>query len=63
MAELATASEAAKALRVSKAFLYHLPPSTPGVHKFGRAKRFDVERLAEWARRCATGQSDERGAR
>jgi hypothetical protein len=40
---------AAKALEVSKTFLYKLPPGTPGVYRFGRAVRYDVEELRAWA--------------
>ena len=41
--------EAAKALQVSKEYLYKLPAETPGVYGFGRAKRFDIEELRAWA--------------
>jgi predicted DNA-binding transcriptional regulator AlpA len=41
--------EAARALGVSKTFLYKLPRGTPGVYVFGRAVRYDVEELRAWA--------------
>lgn len=50
---LANVSIAAKALSVSKFYLYRLPLGTPGVYIFGRAKRFDIEELREWSRRYA----------
>jgi hypothetical protein len=40
---------AAKALGVSKTFLYKLPRGTPGVYAFGRAIRYDVDELRAWA--------------
>jgi excisionase family DNA binding protein len=46
---LHTVDEAAKALRVSKTYLYKLPRGTPGVYAFGRAIRYDVEQLRAWA--------------
>ena len=51
MGDLEKADKAAKALKVSKIYLYRLPPETPGVFRFGRAKRFDVEVLRNWASR------------
>ena len=46
---------AARALRVSKTLLYKLPPGTPGVYRFGRAVRYDVEELRAWAAGEAKG--------
>jgi len=48
--DLATVDEAVKALRLSREFLYKLPKSTPGVHRFGRILRFDIAELRRWAR-------------
>ena len=51
MTGLATAAEAARELGVSRFYLYKLSPrETPGVYRFGRAKRFSVEELKAWAR-------------
>lgn len=52
--ELEDVNEAARKLRVSKTYLYKLPPDTPGVYVFGRAKRFCVDELKQWARERAT---------
>ncbi|WP_447985041.1 hypothetical protein [Nitrospira sp. Nam74] len=49
MGDWVKVDEATKRLSVSREFLYKLPLSTPGVHKLGRAKRFDVEQLKAWA--------------
>lgn len=42
-------SQAAKKLGISKSFIYHLPPGTPGILRFGRALRVDIEQFCEWA--------------
>lgn len=47
---LATVREAIEVLKVSKEFLYKLPKDTPGVYRFGRAIRFNIEELKDWAR-------------
>jgi hypothetical protein len=49
MGDWVKVDQAKKELGVSREFLYKLPLTTPGVHKLGRAKRFDVEKLKEWA--------------
>ena len=48
---LLNAMRAATRLGVSRQFLYRLPKRTPGVYRFGRALRFDIQRLNEvrWA--------------
>jgi hypothetical protein len=49
-----TGIEAARArLKVSRSFLYRLPPDTPGVYVFGKSKRFCIEELLAWARKQA----------
>ena len=48
---LVDVTEAAASLGLSPTFLYRLPASTPGVYKFGAAKRFDAQILREWARK------------
>jgi hypothetical protein len=50
---LAGIDEAQSRLKVSKSFLYRLPPNTPGVYFFGRSKRFCIEELKGWARKQA----------
>ena len=47
--ELAKINRAVKELQVSREYLYRLPAGTPGVFKFGRSKRFDVEILKQSA--------------
>jgi len=42
-------SRAAKELDLSKSYIYHLPPGTPGILRFGRALRVDVEQFCAWA--------------
>jgi excisionase family DNA binding protein len=54
---LATRSEAVKRLMVSKQYLYKLPRNTPGIYRFGRAIRINLEELKGWARLSA--ESDE----
>lgn len=51
--QLQKAEPAAKALGVSKTYIYKLPHGTPGVYVFGRAVRYDVEELRAWAARGA----------
>lgn len=51
--ELFSAREAAAKLGLSHLFLYRLPTDTPGIHVFGRLKRFDVTALRKWAREKA----------
>jgi hypothetical protein len=48
-APLADIHEAMRALKVSKQFLYRLPPGTPGRLRFGRTLRFDLALLRQWA--------------
>lgn len=57
MATLETIHEALRVLKVSKSFLYRLPPDTPGVYVLGRSKRFCVEELQAWARSQAEGKA------
>lgn len=40
-------------LKVSRSFLYRLPPDTPGIYVLGRSKRFCIEELQAWARQQA----------
>jgi hypothetical protein len=53
---LADATEAARALKLSKSYLFRLPKDTPGVFKFGTALRFDVGALRQWARQRSGGK-------
>lgn len=53
MSDLVGVDVAARALGVSKTFLYKLPKGTPGIHRLGRAARFDVEALRSWGRQQA----------
>jgi hypothetical protein len=46
MSESVSIREAAKALRVSRGYLYRLPRNTPGLYQFGRV-RVDVEQIKE----------------
>jgi hypothetical protein len=48
-----TIEEAQRVLKVSRSFLYRLPPDTPGVYVLGRSKRFCVEEIQAWARKQA----------
>lgn len=48
--DLVTVDEAVKALKLSREFLYKLPKSTPGVHRFGRILRFNLSELRRWSR-------------
>jgi hypothetical protein len=50
--------KAARALGVSKTFLYKLPRATPGIYRFGRAVRYDIEKLREWAAAQARGEGE-----
>ena len=52
-----TIQEAQRALKVSRSFLYRLPPETPGVYVLGRSKRFCVEELQAWAWKQAEGKA------
>jgi hypothetical protein len=45
--------QAAKELGMSKFFIYRLPKDTPGLYRFGRALRVNVQELREWAKRQA----------
>ncbi len=49
-------TRAAKELGISKSFIYHLPPGTPGVLRFGRALRVDVDKFCEWAAQNQQGK-------
>lgn len=55
--DLATVDEASNVLRLSPEFLYKLPKSTPGVHRFGRILRFDITALKRWAQSQAEGSA------
>ena len=50
--------EAAKELALSKFFIYRLPKDTPGLYRYGRALRVNVEELREWAKGQATGEQN-----
>ncbi len=52
---LKKAGDAASLLGVSKMFLYRLPKEVPGVYRFGRAVRYDVEELRAWAGSTGAG--------
>jgi hypothetical protein len=41
---------AAKELGISKFTIYRLPKSTPGIYRYGKALRVNVEELRAWAR-------------
>lgn len=56
---LATIHGAMQALSLSREFLYHLPPGTKGVYRFGRALRFNLVELKEWARTQAAGKAND----
>ena len=43
--------DAAKEMGISKYLLYRLPKNTPGLYKYGRALRVNVEELRKWWRR------------
>ena len=47
--QLVGIQRAHKELNLSREFLYRLPEGTPGVYKFGRAVRFDLDELRAWA--------------
>jgi hypothetical protein len=49
IAGLVTIDDVIRELHVSRSFVYRLPPGTPGVFRFGRSKRYDVELLKQWA--------------
>ncbi len=38
------------ALKMSRTYLFKLPNDTPGKYRFGRAVRFNIRELKEWAR-------------
>ena len=42
--------QAAKELGMSKFFIYRLPKDTPGLYRYGRALRVNVEELRGWAK-------------
>ena len=50
-----TVKQAAKDLALSAYFLYRLPKDTPGLYRYGRALRVNVEELRKWAKGQATG--------
>ena len=45
-----TVAQAAKELGMSKFFIYRLPKKTPGLYRYGRALRVNVEELRMWAK-------------
>ncbi len=52
---------AAKELGISKFTIYRLPKSTPGIYRYGKAVRVNIDELRAWARgqRCS-GEATER---
>ncbi len=42
--------QAAKELGMSKFFIYRLPKDTPGLYRYGRALRVNVQELRQWAK-------------
>ena len=46
---LVTIKEAAAQLNLSLSWFYHLPANVPGILRFGRAKRVDLEKIRQWA--------------
>ena len=61
MTQLVNVEEAARALGVSRTYIYRLSPNTFGVYRFGRAVRLSVEELREWA--CEEASNQPRDAR
>jgi hypothetical protein len=47
--QLVNNAGAARALGVSRSFLYRLKPGTPGVYYLGRSVRYSVVQLRGWA--------------
>ena len=45
-----TAEKAARELGLSKFTIYRLPKDTPGLYRYGRALRINVEELRQWAK-------------
>ncbi len=44
---------AAKEFDMSKWYFYRLPKDTPGLYRYGRALRINVEEFREWAKKQA----------
>jgi hypothetical protein len=49
--QLVTVPEAAAKLKISRAFLYGLPVTTPGIYKIGRNTRIDLQEFIAGLRR------------
>ncbi len=54
MADLETTTAAARAVNLSKWFLYRHADKIPAAHRAGRALRWDTPKLKEWMREQAT---------
>ncbi|MDR4485571.1 MAG: hypothetical protein R3B95_20655 [Nitrospirales bacterium] len=48
---------AARELGLSKFTIYRLPRTTPGIYRYGKALRVNVEELRQWAREQAQNES------
>lgn len=53
MSQLQSTEAAAKAVGLSKWFLYRNWPNIPAAYRAGKALRWDVEELKEWMRKQA----------
>ena len=53
MADLETTTAAARAVNLSKWFLYRHADKIPAAHRAGRALRWDTPKLKEWMREQA----------
>lgn len=54
-------AEACKELGMSKFWFYRLPKNTPGVYRYGRAIRINVEEFRRWARGQANSNPEING--
>ena len=54
--KLSTIRQAAEQLSVSPRFLYSLPKTTPGLVKFGKSLRVDVEQIRQYFERKTRGE-------
>ena len=48
--------QAARELGMSEFYIYRLPKDTPGLYRFGRALRVNVQELRDWAKGQATAE-------
>ena len=59
MADLETTTAAARAVNLSKWFLYRHADKIPAAHRAGRALRWDTPKLKEWMR----GEAERKASR